>query len=97
MLRKNGIKVLLAVFVTILLITWITPPAVLLADDSEEEEILKELSGEEETSGEGSVEVLGFTDEEVSLLGDKSLLTVIIIIVAAVGGLFLSFVVRSRT
>jgi hypothetical protein len=97
MSRNIGIEILLVVFVAVSLITWIVSTPVLLADDIEEEEMLRELTGEGKADGEGTVEVLGFTEKEVSFLGDKFFLIVIIIIAAAAGGLFLSFVIRSRT
>ena len=59
------------------------------------EEIMEELAGEE--SEEGSIEVLGFTEENSQIFDNKFLIVVIALVVAAVGGLFLSFVIRGRT
>ena len=74
------------------------PVGMLFAQDSEEEELMEELTGEEASeSGEGSIEVLGFTEEDSALLNNKFLIAIIALIVAAVGGLFLSFVIRGRT
>jgi hypothetical protein len=92
-----SIKILLAVFIAVSLITCFVPNQIILADDTEEEIILEELTGEDVEDSESKIEVLGFTDEEVTFLGDKFFLTVIIIIAAAAVGIILSFVIRSRT
>lgn len=96
--NNSDIKTMLAIFTAVLLITWLLPLGVLFADKDEEEILLEELTGESESAEEeGSIEVLGFTEKDVPILGDKFLIMVIVIIVAAVGGLLLSFVIKGRT
>ena len=96
--NNSDIKTILVIFTTVLLITWLLPIGVLFADKDEEEILLEELTGEgESTEEEGSIEVLGFTEEDAPILGNKFLIMVIVIIVAAVGGVFLSFVIKGRT
>jgi len=85
----------MTLFISAMLITWMIPIGLLFAQDSEEEELIKELTGEE--SEEGSIEVLGFTEENSQIFDNKFLIVVIALVVAAVGGLFLSFVIRGRT
>lgn len=96
--NNSDIKTMVAIFTAVLLITWLLPLGVLFADNDEEEMLLEELTGEgENAEEEGSIEVLGFTEEDAPVLGNKFLIMVIAIIVAAVGGLLLSFVIRGRT
>ena len=96
--RNNGIKIAVVMFTAVLLITWVIPIGVIFADGSEEEKLLEEFTGEvEDTEGEGSIEVLGFTEEDAPFLNNKFLITIIAIIAAAIGGLFLSFVIKGRT
>ncbi len=85
----------MTLFISAMLITWMIPIGLLFAQDSEEEELMEELTGEE--SEEGSIEVLGFTEENSQIFDNKFLIVVIALVVAAVGGLFLSFVIRGRT
>ncbi len=96
--NNSDIKAISVIFTVVLLITWLLPMGVLFADKNEEEILLEELTGESESAeGEESIEVLGFTEEDAPVLGNKFLIMVIVIIVAAVGGLLLSFVIRGRT
>jgi len=92
---NSYIKLFMTLFISAMLITWMIPIGLLFAQDSEEEELMEELTGEE--SEEGSIEVLGFTEENSQIFDNKFLIVVIALVVAAVGGLFLSFVIRGRT
>ncbi|MCD4670699.1 MAG: hypothetical protein K8S14_09665 [Actinomycetia bacterium] len=95
--KNSDIKTVLIMITAILLITWMLPLGVLFADKDEEKILLEELTGESASAGEeGSIEVLGFTEENMPILGNKSLITVFAIVAAAVGGLFLSFVIKLR-
>ena len=93
---NSDIRLVMILLVSALLVTWILPLGMLFAQDDEEEELLEELTGEE-VEEEGSVEVLGFTEEDSPILNNKFLIAVIALIVAAIGGLFLSFVIKGRT
>jgi len=53
--------------------------------------------GEKEvTTEEGKIEVLGITEEQAPLLGNRFLIVILALIAAAVGGLVLSFVIKAR-
>jgi|GEM_PF-1300597 len=94
---KSDIKLIIVLLASALLVTWLLPLGMLFAQDGEqEEELIEEITGEE-AAEEGSIEVLGFTEEDSPVLNNRFLITVIALIVAAVGGLFLSFVIRGRT
>lgn len=94
---SSDIRLIVVLLSSVLLITWILPFGMLFAQESEEE-LMEELTGEEAgTEEEGSVEVLGFTEEDSSMFNSKVLIAVVALVVAAVGGLFLSFVIRGRT
>ena len=97
--KNSGIRIILITSVAVLLIAWMIPVGVLFAeDDSEEEILLKELNIDSDNAeGEEGIEVLGFTEEDVPILSNKFLIAVVAIVVAAVGGLFLSFVIKGRT
>jgi len=96
--KNNGRKIILVILTVVLLIAWMIPVGVLFAEDDEEEILLKELNVESDNAeGEEGIEVLGFTEEDVPILSNKFLIAVVAIIVAAVGGLFLSFVIKGRT
>jgi hypothetical protein len=92
---NSYLNLFMALFVSAMLITWMLPIGLLFAQDGDEEELMEELVGEE--SEEGSIEVLGFTEENSQIFDNKFLIVVIALVVAAVGGLFLSFVIRGRT
>ena len=95
---KSDIRLIMILLASAMLVTWILPLGMLFAQDGEEEELYEELTGEEvNQEEEGSIEVLGFTEEDSPFLNNKFLIVVIALIVAAVGGLFLSFVIRGRT
>ncbi len=97
MIRNNELKFITVLFIAAFLITWLVPLGVIFAQE-DEEILLKELTGEEEVTTEvGKIEVLGITEEQIPLLGNKFLIVVVALIVAAVGGLVLSFVIRGRT
>lgn len=97
MIRSNELKFITVLFIAAFLIAWLVPPGVIFAQE-DEEILLKELTGEEEVTAEvGKIEVLGISEEQVPLLGNKFLIVVVALIVAAVGGLVLSFVIRGRT
>ena len=93
---NSDLRLLIILLASAMLVTWMLPIGMLFAQD-DEEELLEELTGEETVSEEGSIEVLGFTEEDSPLLNNKFLIAVIALVVAAVGGLFLSFVIRGRT
>jgi len=96
--KNSGIRIILVMFAAVLLIAWMVPLGVLFAEDAEEEILLKELNiNSDNAEGEDGIEVLGFTEEDVPILSNKFLIAVVAIVVAAVGGLFLSFVIRGRT
>ena len=97
MIRSNELKLVTLLFVAALLTTWIMPIGVIFAQE-DEGILLEELTGEEGTaSEEGKIEVLGFSEEQAPILGNKFLVVVLALIVAAVGGLILSFVIKART
>jgi len=97
MIRSNELKFITVLFIAAFLITWLVPLGVIFAQE-EEEILLEELKGEEEVNAEvGKIEVLGITEEQIPLLGNKFLIVVVALIVAAVGGLVLSFVIKGRT
>lgn len=97
MIRSNELKFITVLFIAAFLITWLVPLGVIFAQE-DEEILLKELTGEEEVNVEaGKIEVLGITEEQMPLLGNKFLIVVVALIVAAVGGLVLSFVIKGRT
>ena len=93
---NSDLRLLIILLASAMLVTWMLPIGMLFAQD-DEEELLEELTGEESVSEEGSIEVLGFTEEDSPVLNNKFLIAVIALVVAAVGGLFLSFVIRGRT
>ncbi|MES0342353.1 MAG: hypothetical protein ABUK08_08575 [Candidatus Humimicrobiaceae bacterium] len=65
--------------------------------EEQQETLLEELTGEKEvTTEEGKIEVLGITEEQAPLLGNRFLIVILALIVAAVGGLILSFVIKAR-
>jgi hypothetical protein len=92
---NSNLNLFMVLFVSAILIAWMLPIGLLFAQDGEEEELIEELAGEE--SEEGTIEVLGFTEENSQVFDNKFLIVVIALVVAAVGGLFLSFVIRGRT
>ena len=94
---KNDLRLLAILLTSAILVTWMLPIGLLFAQDSQEDELMEELTGEETITEEGSVEVLGFTEEDSPILNNRFLITIIALVVAAVGGLFLSFVIRGRT
>jgi len=97
MIRSNELKFITVLFIAAFLITWLVPLGVIFAQE-DEEILLKELTGKEEVTAEvGKIEVLGITEEQIPLLGNKFLIVVVALIVAAVGGIVLSFVIRGRT
>jgi len=97
MIRSNELKFITVLFIAAFLITWLVPLGVIFAQE-DEEILLKELTGEEKVTAEvGKIEVLGITEEQIPLLGNKFLVVVVALIVAAVGGLVLSFVIKGRT
>jgi len=97
MIRSHELKLVTALFVVAFLTTWIMPLGVIFADE-DKESLLQELTGEEEvTSEEGTIEVLGITEEQAPILGNRFLLVMVALVVAAVGGLILSFVIKART
>ncbi len=97
MIRSNELKFIVVLFTAAFLITWLVPLGVIFAQE-DEEILLKELTGEEEVTAEvGKIEVLGISEEQLPLFGNKFLIVVVALIVAAVGGLVLSFVIRGRT
>ena len=96
MIRSNELKLVTLLFIVAFLTTWIMPLGVIFAQD-EEEELLDEIIGKEEvTTEEGTIEVLGLTEEQAPILGNRFLIVILAIIVAAVGGLVLSFVIKAR-
>ena len=94
---NNDLRLLVILLTSAILVTWMLPIGLLFAQDSQEDELMEELTGEETITEEGSVEVLGFTEEDSPILNNRFLITIIALVVAAVGGLFLSFVIRGRT
>lgn len=97
MIRSNELKLITLLFIAAFLTTWIMPLGVIFAE-KDEESLLRELAGEGEiTSGEGTIEVLGITEEQTPILGNRFLVVILALIVAAVGGLVLSFVIKART
>ena len=97
MIRSNELKLVTLLFVVAFLTTWIMPIGVIFAEE-DRESLLQELTGEEEiTSGEGKIEVLGITEEQAPILGNRFLVVMVVLIVAAVGGLILSFAIKART
>ena len=94
---NNDLRLLAILLISAILVTWMLPIGLLFAQDSQEDELLEELTGEETITEEGSIEVLGFTEEDLPILNNKFLITIIAIVVAAVGGLFLSFIIKART
>ena len=96
MIRSNELKLVILLFVVAFLTTWIMPLGVIFAED-EEEDLLREIIGEEEvTSEEGKIEVLGMTEEQAPFLGNRFSVVILALILAAVGGLVLSFVIKAR-
>jgi len=97
--KNSGMRIILITSAAVLLIVWMIPAGVLFAeDDAEEEILLEELNIDSDNAeGEEGIEVLGFTEEDVPILSNKVLIAVVAIVAAAVGGLFLSFVIRGRT
>ena len=96
MIRSSELKFVILLFVVAFLTIWIMPLGVIFAQD-EEGDLLRELNVEEDiTSGEGKIEVLGLTEEQAPILGNRLTLVVAVLIVAAVGGLILSFVIKAR-
>jgi len=97
MIRSNELKLITVLFIAAFLTAWIMPLGVIFAEE-DEESLLMELTGEEKiTSEEGTIEVLGITEEQAPLLGNRFLIVILALIVAAVGGLVLSFVIKART
>jgi hypothetical protein len=94
-LVNSDLRLFILLFAAALLVTWMVPAGAVFAQGEEEEELLEEINGEE--AEKGSIEVLGFTEEDAGILDNRLLITVIALVVAAVGGLFLSFVIRGRT
>jgi hypothetical protein len=92
---NNDLRLFILLFTAVLLVTWMVPVGAVFAQGEEEEELLEEITGEE--AEDGSIEVLGFTEEDAGILDNRLLITVIALVVAAVGGLFLSFAIRGRT
>lgn len=92
---NTDLRSFILLFTAAFLIAWMIPIGALFAQGEEEEEMLEEITGEE--TEEGTVEVLGFTEEDSGILDNRLLITVIALVAAAVGGLFLSFVIRGRT
>jgi hypothetical protein len=92
---NNDLRLFILLFTAVLLVTWMVPAGAVFAQGEEEEELLEEITGEE--AEDGSIEVLGFTEEDAGILDNRLLITVIALVVAAVGGLFLSFAIRGRT
>ncbi len=98
MIRSSELKFVILLFVVAFLTIWIMPLGVIFAQD-EEGDLLRELDVEEDitSGGEGKIEVLGLTEEQAPILGNRLMLVVAVLIVAAVGGLILSFVIKART
>lgn len=94
---NSDMRLVIILLATAFLVTWMLPIGLLFAQGDEEEELLEELTGEEATEEEGSIEVLGFTDENAFVMNNRFLITIIVLVVAALGGLFLSFAIRGRT
>ena len=92
---SSGLRLFTLLFTAVLLVTWMVPVGAVFAQGEEEEELLEEITGEE--AEDGSIEVLGFTEEDAGILDNRLLITVIALVVAAVGGLFLSFAIKGRT
>jgi len=97
MIRSSELKFVILLFVVAFLTIWIMPLGVIFAQD-EEGDLLRELNLEEDitSGGEGKIEVLGLTEEQAPILGNRLTLVVAVLIVAAVGGLILSFVIKAR-
>jgi len=97
MIRSSELKFVILLFVVAFLTIWIMPLGVIFAQD-EEGDLLRELNVEEDitSGGEGKIEVLGLTEEQAPILGNRLTLVVAVLIVAAVGGLILSFVIKAR-
>ena len=97
MIRSNELKLITVLFIAAFLTAWIMPLGVIFAEE-DEESLLMELTGEDKiTSEEGTIEVLGITEEQAPILGNRFLIVILTLIVAAVGGLVLSFVIKART
>jgi len=97
MIRSNELKLITVLFIAAFLTAWIMPLGVIFAEE-DEESLLMELTGEEKiTAEEGTIEVLGITEEQAPILGNRFLIVILALIVAAVGGLVLSFVIKART
>ena len=97
MIKSNELKLVTLLFIVAFLTTWIMPLGVIFAEE-DKESLLQELTGEEGvTSEEGTIEVLGITEEQAPILGNRFLIVILALIVAAVGGLVLSFVIKART
>ena len=97
MIRSSELKFVILLFVVAFLTIWIMPLGVIFAQD-EEADLLRELNLEEDitSGGEGKIEVLGLTEEQAPILGNRLVLVVAVLIVAAVGGLILSFIIKAR-
>ena len=95
--RNSDVRLIIILLTSAILVTWMLPVGLLFAQDGEEEELMEEITGETVTTEEGSIEVLGFTEEDSPILDNKFLIVIIALVVAAIGGLFLSFVIRGRT
>ncbi len=97
MIRSSELKFVILLFVVAFLTIWIMPLGVIFAQD-EEGDLLRELNLEEDitSGGEGRIEVLGLTEEQAPILGNRLMLVVAVLIVAAVGGLILSFAIKAR-
>jgi hypothetical protein len=97
MIRSSELKFVILLFVVAFLTIWIMPLGVIFAQD-EEGDLLRELNLEEDitSGGEGKIEVLGLTEEQAPILGNRLMLVVAVLIVAAVGGLILSFAIKAR-
>jgi len=97
MIRSNELKLITVLFIAAFLTAWIMPLGVIFAEE-DEGSLLRELTGEDKiTSEEGTIEVLGITEEQAPILGNRFLIVILTLIVAAVGGLVLSFVIKART
>ena len=94
---NSDVRLIIILLTSAILVTWMLPVGLLFAQDSEEDELMEEITGEEVNTEEGSIEVLGFTEEDSPILDNKFLIVIIALVVAAIGGLFLSFVIRGRT
>jgi len=96
MTRSNKLKFITLLFIATFIILWLIPPGAVSAQE-DEEAFLEELTGEKGvTAEEGKIEVLGISEEQLPFLGDRFLLVVVVLVLAAVGGLVLSFVIKAR-